>query len=304
MAKKRKTEAEKRNTIDTLLGIITAECENSGWYWEVNALDEKGFLSATVGVEKAISHQGISALINVVILENNVVQCRIERTSFHSYGITALFDAVNNALARAGYRDRSEKPKHEEREAIDILVQILRKFHVSVLQLTKRYNDRETLTISDEYDVQDFIHALLKIHFNDIRSEEYTPSYSGSSSRVDFLLKDKRILLEVKYATSRLKDNKIGEQLIVDIERYKKHPDCENLICFVYDPNFNIKNPYGLESDLSGKKGKLNIKVYVSPKSLANVGWALAHAGSWLRPVACGNALLRSSRDGLSTSEI
>jgi len=265
-AKKKKAKTEKRKTIDKLLSIITKECENRGWYWEIDALDEKEFLSATVIVEKTISYQPISALINILILQNNSIQYGIEKTSFHNYGIKSLFGAITNSLNRTGYEKSSEKPKQEEKEAMDTLLKILKKFHISSLQLAKRYNNRDTLIISDEYDVQDYIHALLKIHFNDIRPEEYTPSYAGSSSRIDFLLKDEKILLEIKYATSKLKDNKIGEQLLVDIERYKKHPDCEILICFVYDPNFNIKNPYGLESDLSGKNDKLNIKVYVYPK--------------------------------------
>jgi len=266
MAKKKKTKTEKTGAIDKLLGIVTKECENSGWNWEINALDEKEFLSAIVSVEKTISSQGISALINILIPQNDAFQCSIEQTSFHNYGINPLIDAIRNALDKAGYKKSSEKPKQEEKEALYTLLQIFKKFHVSALQLTKRHNNRDTLIIVDEYDVQDFLHSLLKIHFNDIRPEEYTPSYAGSSSRIDFLLKDEKILVEVKYATSKLKDNKIGEQLIVDIERYKNHPDCENLICFVYNPNFNIKNPYGLEKDLSSKKDKLNIKVYIYPK--------------------------------------
>jgi len=266
MAKKKKTKREKRKTIDKLLGIITKECENSGWRWEINALDKKDYLSATVYVEKTILYATISALINILILQDNRIEYGIEKTSHYDYGIRALFAAISNALARGGYKIPSKISTKEEKKTLDTLLLIFKKFHVSALQLTKRYDNRNTLIINDEFDVQDFIHSLLKIHFNDIRPEEYTPSYAGSSSRIDFLLKDEKILLEVKYATSKLKDNKIGEQLIVDIERYKKHPDCETLICFVYDPNFNIKNAYGLEKDLSGKKDKLDVKVYIYPK--------------------------------------
>jgi len=28
----------------------------------------------------------------------------------------------------------------------------------------------------------------------------------------------------------------VGEQLILDIERYKQHPDCRHLVCLVHDP--------------------------------------------------------------------
>jgi DNA-binding sugar fermentation-stimulating protein len=58
--------------------------------------------------------------------------------------------------------------------------------------------NRNTIEIEDEYDVQDLFHALLKLYFDDIRPEEYTPSYGGSASRVDFLLKDEQIIIEIK----------------------------------------------------------------------------------------------------------
>ena len=264
--KKYKTKTEKRKPLDKLLKIITKECENKNWYWEIDSVDEKEFLSATIHVEKNISTQNITALLNILIRQDNTIQYGIEKTSFHGYGIKALFAAIVNALNNSGYIDTNKKENEKDNTALDTLVQIFKKFHVSALQLTKRYNNRTPFIIDDEYDVQDYIHALLKIHFNDVRPEEYTPSYAGSSSKIDFLLKDEKTLVEVKFATSKLRDNKIGEQFIVDIERYKSHPDCKTLACFVYDPNFNIKNPYGLEKDLSGKKDKLSIKVFIYPK--------------------------------------
>lgn len=266
MAKKSNQKQEKKKSIDKLMTIITKECDICGWYWRIDAIDEKEFSSATIRVEKTISHQEISALIHLLISQNNGIRYSIEKTSVYSYGIDALFGAISNDLDRSGYKETSKITKQENNKAIDTLIQIFKRFHIAALQMTKRHDNRETLIITDEFDVQDFIHSLLKIHFDDIRPEEYTPSYAGSASRIDFLLKDEKILLEVKYATSNLKDSKIGEQLIVDIEKYKSHPDCETLLCFVYNPNFNIKNPYGLEKDLSGKKEKLDVQVCIYPK--------------------------------------
>ena len=266
MITKKYKKTEKRKCIDKLLTIISGECENSGWSWEIDALDEKLFQSAIIRVTKNVSHDTVSALINVLILQDGSIQYSIEKTSFHSYGIKVLFDAIINSFDRAGYGKNSEKTIRKVNEIQDLLPKIFKKFHVAALQLTKRHNGRSSFVINDEFDVQDFMHSILKIHFNDIRPEEYTPSCAGSSSRVDFLLKEEKILVEVKYATSKLKDREIGEQLVIDIEKYSKHPDCENLMCFVYDPNLNIKNPSGLEKDLSKKSDRLNIQVFVFPK--------------------------------------
>jgi len=263
--KKNNTEAEKRKLLDKLLKIITKECKNKNWYWQIDAVDKKDFRSATIYVEKNISSQGITALLNILICPDKTIQYGIEKTSFHSYGVTALFNAIDNALKSSGYGN-PKKTDRKDNTPKDILMQIFKKFHVSVLQLAKRHDNRPPFTIQDEYDVQDYIHALLKIYFNDVRPEEHTPSHAGSTSRIDFLLKDEKILVEVKFATKKLKDKKIGEELILDMEKYKNHSDCESLVCFVYDPNFNIKNAYGLEKDLSSKKDNMNISVHIYPK--------------------------------------
>jgi len=147
------------------------------------------------------------------------------------------------------------------------LENIFFKFHRVVRQLRSRYDGRDTLEIEDEYDVQDLLHAVLRIHFDDIRPEEWTPSYAGGSKRMDFLLKNEKTVIEVKKTRKGLADKQVGEQLIIDIECYKEHPDCENLVCFVYDPEGRIGNPVGIESDLSKQsKENLDVQVYIYPQ--------------------------------------
>ena len=77
---------------------------------------------------------------------------------------------------------------------------------------------------------------------------------------MDFLLKDEKIVIETKMTRKGLKKKEIGEQLIIDIEKYKNHPDCETIVCFVYDPNGEIDNPAGLIKDLERSEP---IKVFV-----------------------------------------
>jgi len=143
---------------------------------------------------------------------------------------------------------------------------LITNFHRVARQLRSRHDNRQTLDVSDEYDVQDLLHALLLLHFDDIRPEEWTPSYAGGSSRMDFLLKAQRIVVEVKKSRPKLAAKELGEQLATDILRYKAHPDCKTLICFVYDPEERIANPKGFEHDLSQKMGELQVKVYVAQR--------------------------------------
>jgi hypothetical protein len=143
---------------------------------------------------------------------------------------------------------------------------ILRNFHAFYTQLNHRHDDRPGIDIADEYDAQDILRALLRLHFRDVRIEEHTPSYAGAASRMDFLLHNEEIVVEVKMAREKLKDKAIGEQLIVDVARYSSHPRCKHLICFVYDPKYSVANPEGLRSDvmrLGG--GKMKVDVIFSP---------------------------------------
>jgi hypothetical protein len=105
----------------------------------------------------------------------------------------------------------------------------------------------------------------LRLFFKDIRPEEYTPSYAGKSSRMDFLIKEIKTVVEAKKARDNLRDKEIGEELTLDIAKYNTHPDCEKLYCFVYDPDGLIRNQKGLESDLSGNKNGLDVKVLIRP---------------------------------------
>lgn len=130
------------------------------------------------------------------------------------------------------------------------LARLFSRFHRVARQLRSRHDNRPTIDVEDEYDVQDLLHALLRIYFDDVRAEEWTPSYAGKSARMDFLLKNEKTVIEIKKTRQGLTDKEIGDQLIVDVERYKSHSDCKKLICFIYDPEGKVGNPDGLANDL------------------------------------------------------
>ena len=167
------------------------------------------------------------------------------------------------------YQIRERKPtttgvSPKDADVAETLKRIFSRFHNVVRELQNRYDSRAPLSIRDEYDVQYLLRALLALYFDDIRPEEWTPSYAGSSSRMDFLLKGEQAVIEVKKASDDLRDKGIGQQVLVDIAHYKGHPDCKMLICFIYDPEKKIRNPAGLSKDLSNTKD-LPVKVFVYP---------------------------------------
>ena len=149
--------------------------------------------------------------------------------------------------------------------SLENLENIFNKFTKVVRQLNTRHDDRDTLTISDEYDVQDLLHALLLLHFDDVRAEEWTPSYAGGCERMDFLLKDLQTVIEVKKTRPKMTMKSLGEELIIDIAKYKVHPDCKQLYCFVYDPDYILGNPNAIKNDLE-KSHEGFVKIFIRPE--------------------------------------
>src|SRR5262249_17629562 len=114
---------------------------------------------------------------------------------------------------------------------------------------------------------QDLLHALLRPWVADIRPEEFTPSYAGSSNRMDFLLPRHKIVIELKFVRDRSQAKRIGEELIVDINNYQQHPDCGRLWCVIFEPDHLLPNPGGLKNDLTGqrvtKDGSIEVRVSI-----------------------------------------
>jgi REase_DpnII-MboI len=150
----------------------------------------------------------------------------------------------------------------------DFVISLCRRFPLLVAGLGNRYSNRPTLCIADEYDVQDLLRSVLQLHFDDIRPEEWNPSYGGVQSRSDLLLKPERLVIETKMTRKGLGQGALVKELIVDKAQYHRHPDCGTLICFVYNPGCNLPNPTAIERDLSGYDGKLTTSVVVSPRGL------------------------------------
>lgn len=148
---------------------------------------------------------------------------------------------------------------------ISLVNRICTGFPIAANILQDRYDDREEFQINDEADVQDLFHSILRMHFEDVRPEEVAPSRVGASSRIDFLLKEAKVGIEIKMTRDGLDVKKLGEELTVDKERYKSHPDCETLICFIYDPDFRLTNPAEL-GELEEDNADIDVILHVVPK--------------------------------------
>jgi hypothetical protein len=151
-------------------------------------------------------------------------------------------------------------------EPSKVIENLFGKFHSVALEIKRRHDNRGSLAITDEYDVQDLLRVLLRLHFDDISDEEYTPSYAGFCARMDFLLREEQIVIETKMVRKGLTQKKIRDELIIDKAHYRVHPKCKKLYCLVYDPEEKTKNPRGFERDLSDRVDGFETKVFVIPR--------------------------------------
>jgi hypothetical protein len=178
---------------------------------------------------------------------------------FWELGIRLVKHLKAHAATGVQHFSHSTEPK-------EVVLTICRQFHLVAIELQSRHENRNTLAISDEYDVQDFLRVLLRQQFSDVRREEVAPSSAGRSPRMDFLLKLEKIAIETKMARDGLRDKEIGDELLQDIARYKSHPDCLTLICFIYDPKGLLKNPHGLTADIEKQSDeRLTVRAVVCP---------------------------------------
>ena len=257
------TEDKRYNHIGKFQNYILSTCETLKWRYTIN---NQNSVSCEIAIEKFFEYEKVDFVLTITFINNQII-VSFDKTSFHSYGIENFLMVFLESVEKKLYRKISKKSKTEKVEdsADRILNQIFTNFHRSAQQLLKRHDKRETLIINDEYDVQDYLHSLLLLFFDDVRDEDPVPKKAGASSRGDFFLPREGIMIETKISSDNNKDKEIGEQITVDIKRYTANKDIKKIYFFVYNPNYKLKNPRGLEDDLSNDKN-IDVVVKVFPK--------------------------------------
>lgn len=260
--------------LQRMIKDITIICKGKGWKTEQEHFDHQTGRHASLKAYRYFNDfvEKVSVLIEITRYKDGTASIAFQQTSSRNYGLDSLIGAIESDLKLSKKRQTNTTPSTTSTSInsttpVQKLEALLRRFHRVAHQLTQRHENRQTLIIENEYDVQDLLHALLLVLFDDIRPEDPVPNRAGKASRIDFLLKKEKIVIEAKMTSETLRDAKIGEQLIIDINRYQAHPDCQTLICFVYDPGHHLKNPEALENDLSSKQNDLTVKVIIySPR--------------------------------------
>ena len=129
------------------------------------------------------------------------------------------------------------------------VIQILKNFGNAIKKITqKRRKDHKSFEITNEYDVQDLLYVILKCIYPKLISEDPIPKNGSKSTKIDLILREQEILIEVKVinATGN-SENSIIDDLKKDFESYHACQWLKTLICFVYDPQNLIKDNHNFK---------------------------------------------------------
>ncbi|MGC2356240.1 MAG: hypothetical protein WA491_09275 [Candidatus Acidiferrum sp.] len=163
--------------------------------------------------------------------------------SVWAYRLQLILHSLEIAHLNSDNKPIPEKP-------LAIISRIVRKFDHVERALQQRRESRCTLTVKDEYDVQDLLRSLLFLHFKDVRPEEPGPSFAGSSTRADLFLKKEKILISIKKTRVDTSQKALQEDLILEIVKYSKRDDCQAMVIVIDDRVRRLKNPDGFAYDL------------------------------------------------------
>ncbi|HIK34500.1 MULTISPECIES: hypothetical protein [unclassified Thermosynechococcus] len=151
---------------------------------------------------------------------------------------------------------------HAQQESLEQILDLCRHF----------YSKAHSQLPSDfkEGDVQDVLEKLLRNTFpnSDIRREYPVPQTYHHSRRIDFMLVDEKLAIEVKVFRAQGGRNQLKrlfEELAIDLEAYRhREMSFRKLICLVYDPSNQLPNPRGFENHLRGDRGGFEVITIVA----------------------------------------
>ncbi len=134
------------------------------------------------------------------------------------------------------------------------VVSALEQFQECVRYLNTRRSEGAIINIRREDDLQDVIFLMLRPWITDLVPENPTDRIASRFVIQDFLSKELNTVVEAKFIRDKTHGRKISEELHDDIETYRKHPNCSELVFFIYDPNSLIPDSVALRRQIQGER--------------------------------------------------
>lgn len=159
--------------------------------------------------------------------------------------------------------------KFVNKNADEVVRDVLNNFSNAIQKIISgRRLNHPNFKIEDEYDVQDISYVILKSIFPNLREEDPIPKVGAKSTKIDLILREEKILIEVKMIKAKdSNETHFIEQLKADFESYHECKWLRKLFCFVYDPykkTRDISNFYDLNGERTKGEHNFNVEVIVT----------------------------------------
>jgi hypothetical protein len=130
------------------------------------------------------------------------------------------------------------------------IVEALGQFMDCVRYLNTRRSEAAILKLDSEAAVQDALFLMLRPWITDLTWENPTDKIAGRFAIKDFLSKSARVVIEAKYVRDAAHGKNLTKELHDDIENYRNHSHCRDLVFIVYDPDVFIPDRQALERQI------------------------------------------------------
>jgi len=137
--------------------------------------------------------------------------------------------------------------QHSHEISVETVLAALNSFTEIVRYLNTRRSTGAILELSNEAAVQDVLYLMLRPLILDLVPENPTDRVANRYSIKDFLSRSGRFVIEAKFVRNKDHGKLLAKEINDDIETYRYHPYCDDLIFFVFDPDGNIPDAAALE---------------------------------------------------------
>lgn len=246
------------------MGIYTYVDEENYYSWRTKVLS---FLKLFLSIE--------SDYINVF--------SELSESSFSNANICVQTLQNIKEYIKKNYISIEQKNNIKIDEILDL---IFTRFHKIARQLQSRYNHRDTLTIDDEYDVQDLLHALLQLYMEEVLIDDNMvfdidnlKGFLNDTSSFGFIAKENNKIIGFAYCYTLLRpdgktmfylhsigmlpnyqDKGYGSKLLSFIKEYSKEIGCSEMFLITDKGNPRACHVY---EKLGGKNDYKDEIVYV-----------------------------------------
>jgi hypothetical protein len=155
---------------------------------------------------------------------------------------------IAEAISTLNQKYGTKNPSTAEAVPVDVgrIVLALDEFMECVRYLNTRRSST-VLTLDSEAAVQDAIYLMLRPWVLDLVPENPTDRVAASRYVIkDFISASAKSVIEAKFIRDAAHGKSITKELHDDIETYRSHPHCENIIFFIYDPDALIPDKAAL----------------------------------------------------------